>query len=259
MPVFAAAGIAGYYYGQFSLLIEARLQGERVRVIPRVYGRPAHLATRPDARQRRRRAAAERSRLHGARGPARGRRVRRDARGRRHRAARRAAAGSTPGASCASSGQPPPPAAPAGRRRSRSPACWSTTTRVTEVALDPPLLSALATPARERRRRVPLAAIPAHVQQAVLAIEDRRFYAHPGVDPIRMVGALVTNLRGDARVPGRREHDHAAARSQLLPDRADGRRAAVGPALDPAQAARAVHGRRARDAAPPRTTSSSCT
>jgi penicillin-binding protein 1B len=69
-------------------------------------------------------------------------------------------------------------------------------TRVDEVALDPPLLSALATPARERRRRVPLSAIPAHVQQAVLAIEDRRFYVHPGVDPIRMIGALVTNLRG---------------------------------------------------------------
>lgn len=68
--------------------------------------------------------------------------------------------------------------------------------RVAEVALDAPMLSALATPSRERRRRVPLAAIPAHVQQAVLAIEDRRFYIHPGVDPIRMVGALVTNLRG---------------------------------------------------------------
>jgi penicillin-binding protein 1B len=68
--------------------------------------------------------------------------------------------------------------------------------RLPEVALDAPLLSALATPSRERRRRVPLAAIPAHVQQAVLAIEDRRFYLHPGVDPIRMVGALITNLRG---------------------------------------------------------------
>ncbi|HUU36257.1 MAG TPA: PBP1A family penicillin-binding protein, partial [Vicinamibacterales bacterium] len=68
---------------------------------------------------------------------------------------------------------------------------------VAGVALDPPLLSALANATRERRRRVPLAGIPAHVQQAVLAIEDRRFYAHPGIDPIRMLGALVTNLRGD--------------------------------------------------------------
>ncbi len=33
--------------------------------------------------------------------------------------------------------------------------------------------------------------------QAVLAIEDRRYYSHPGVDPIRMVGALFTNLFGN--------------------------------------------------------------
>ncbi len=33
--------------------------------------------------------------------------------------------------------------------------------------------------------------------QAVLAIEDRRFYDHPGVDIIRTIGAVVTNLRGD--------------------------------------------------------------
>ena len=34
------------------------------------------------------------------------------------------------------------------------------------------------------------------MKQAVLAIEDRRFYEHPGVDPIGMVGALLSNLRG---------------------------------------------------------------
>jgi len=42
-----------------------------------------------------------------------------------------------------------------------------------------------------------LSAIPARITQAVLAIEDRRFYDHPGVDIIRSVGAIVTNLRGD--------------------------------------------------------------
>ena len=65
------------------------------------------------------------------------------------------------------------------------------------VTLDPPLLTALMTGSREKRRRVALHTIPARMQQAVLAIEDRRFYAHPGVDPIRMVGALVTNVTGD--------------------------------------------------------------
>jgi membrane peptidoglycan carboxypeptidase len=67
------------------------------------------------------------------------------------------------------------------------------------VTLDAPLLTALMATGREKRRRVPLDSIPGRVQQAVIAIEDRRFYDHPGVDPIRMVGALVTNLSGERR------------------------------------------------------------
>ena len=35
------------------------------------------------------------------------------------------------------------------------------------------------------------------MKEAVLAIEDRRFYYHPGIDPIRMVGAVFTNLFGN--------------------------------------------------------------
>ena len=33
-------GVLGYYYVQFSNIIQARLHGERDRVIPRVYARP---------------------------------------------------------------------------------------------------------------------------------------------------------------------------------------------------------------------------
>ena len=39
----------------------------------------------------------------------------------------------------------------------------------------------------------------------------------PGIDPIRMVGALVTNLTRRAVVPRRRQHDHPAARPEHLP------------------------------------------
>ena len=63
--------------------------------------------------------------------------------------------------------------------------------------LDAPVLTSLISGEREKRRPVALAAIPPRVTQAVLAIEDRRFYEHPGVDPIGIVGAIVTNLRGD--------------------------------------------------------------
>ena len=68
---------------------------------------------------------------------------------------------------------------------------------IERITLDAPLLTAFMTGSREKRRRVALDTIPARMQEAVLAIEDRRFYYHPGVDPIRMVGALLTNLFGD--------------------------------------------------------------
>jgi penicillin-binding protein 1B len=66
---------------------------------------------------------------------------------------------------------------------------------VDQITLEAPLLAELA--AGEKRRYVPLASIPKHMVEAVIAIEDRRFFEHPGVDPIRAVGAIVTNLRGD--------------------------------------------------------------
>jgi len=68
---------------------------------------------------------------------------------------------------------------------------------VERVTLDAPLLTGLMTGTREKRRRVALDAIPARMQEAVLAIEDRRFYYHPGIDPIRIVGALFTNVFGN--------------------------------------------------------------
>ncbi|UOM33539.1 transglycosylase domain-containing protein [Acuticoccus sp. I52.16.1] len=43
-------------------------------------------------------------------------------------------------------------------------------------------------------RAVKLADLPPYVPQAVIAIEDRRYYSHPGVDPIGLARAMVTNL-----------------------------------------------------------------
>jgi penicillin-binding protein 1B len=65
------------------------------------------------------------------------------------------------------------------------------------VTLDAPLLTSLVRTSREKRRQVPLSVIPTRMVQAVLAIEDRRYYSHPGVDPIRMIGALFTNVFGN--------------------------------------------------------------
>ncbi|MBK0348777.1 PBP1A family penicillin-binding protein [Aerococcaceae bacterium zg-ZJ1578] len=40
--------------------------------------------------------------------------------------------------------------------------------------------------------------VPQVLKDAVLSIEDSRFYTHHGIDPIRIVGALISNLRSGA-------------------------------------------------------------
>ncbi len=40
--------------------------------------------------------------------------------------------------------------------------------------------------------------IPATLKQAVVSIEDRRFYKHHGVDPIRIAGAAMANFTGSS-------------------------------------------------------------
>ena len=64
------------------------------------------------------------------------------------------------------------------------------------IELDAPLLTALVSEGREKRRDVPIGAIAPHMVRAVIAIEDRRFYDHPGVDVIGTTRAVWTNIFG---------------------------------------------------------------
>lgn len=49
---------------------------------------------------------------------------------------------------------------------------------------------------------VPIATLPQHLINAVLAIEDRRFFSHRGVDPTGLGRALVANIRARRFVQG---------------------------------------------------------
>ena len=224
-------------------IIEARLHGERDRVIPRVFARPltfntgqtisaAELVTRLNDV-----GYAERSRVSN---PGEfaidGRTVAFVPRG-----------GEFAGRAVQVSFAEPPVREGRRRRRRRRRSASSKIViagkPATEVSLDPPVLTGLVTGSREKRRRVALEAIPAahaaggarHRGPPLLLPPRRR--PHPHGRRARHQPAR------QPRLPGGRQHHHPAAGPQLLPHRGDGRGAADAPALDPAQAARTVHGR----------------
>jgi 1A family penicillin-binding protein len=54
----------------------------------------------------------------------------------------------------------------------------------------------------EQRHDVSLDEISPDLQHAVVAVEDRRFYHHPGIDPIGVGRAVVRDIRGGGRMEG---------------------------------------------------------
>ncbi len=61
--------------------------------------------------------------------------------------------------------------------------------------LEPESVGAYYGPDREQRELVKLDELPPHMLDAVIAVEDQRFYRHFGLDPRRIVGAIVANVR----------------------------------------------------------------
>ncbi|HEY3043021.1 MAG TPA: PBP1A family penicillin-binding protein [Vicinamibacterales bacterium] len=202
VPITLLLFATGYYYVSFARILDARLHGERATVFPQVFARPlelrrgqslteAQLVDRLNDLGYAQRTVFEKPGefvIGGGdvtiipRGPEfRGQSVRvifqrptPPARGPARRPAR--------------------PAAPAAADRVLA---IERDSRLTErLTLDAPVLTALINGEREKRRPVALAAIPSRVTQAVLSIEDRRYYQHPGVDPIGIAGALFSYATG---------------------------------------------------------------
>ena len=61
---------------------------------------------------------------------------------------------------------------------------------------------AVFTVAKEHRIEVPLAEVSPYLIKAVIAIEDRRFFDHDGLDPIRIFGAAIAVARAGEAVQG---------------------------------------------------------
>jgi len=200
IPVVITCFAAGYYYVRFAGLIDARLHGERQTVLPRVFARPLELrrgqslsdrqlvdrlndlgyTQRPTVEKPGEFSIAAGSVSIQPRSP--------EFKNQVVRVVFRATAAPAPKST--SKKTPPRPAPDRVQQLELG-------TRATDrVTLDAPLLASLVSGEREKRRPVALRAIPARMTQAVLAIEDRRFYEHPGVDPIGMIGATLSYATG---------------------------------------------------------------
>src|SRR4029079_1984346 len=68
----------------------------------------------------------------------------------------------------------------------------------------------------EQRRDVSLDQIARDLQNAVIAVEDHRFYAHIGIDPIGLGRALYRDARGGGRLEGGSTLTQQLARTLFL-------------------------------------------
>jgi penicillin-binding protein 1A len=68
----------------------------------------------------------------------------------------------------------------------------------------------------ERRLKAQLTDVPQHLTQAVIAVEDARFFEHPGLDLIGIARAVWTNLRRGGKVEGASTITQQLARSLFL-------------------------------------------
>jgi penicillin-binding protein 1A len=71
----------------------------------------------------------------------------------------------------------------------------------------------------EQRHDVTIAQIAPDLQHAFVAVEDHRFFVHPGVDPIALGRAVLLNIRESGRVQGGSTLTQQLARTLFLSNR----------------------------------------
>src|SRR5438132_3912557 len=89
-----------------------------------------------------------------------------------------------------------------------------------EAWLPAELVTSLSDQTREKRRLVEYKDLPKILVDALISAEDQHFFTHWGVDPVRLIGALLHSLRGSTRVAGTSTITQQLARNFFLtPDR----------------------------------------
>lgn len=71
-----------------------------------------------------------------------------------------------------------------------------------DALLPAELITNLSDQSREKRRVVEYGELPINLVNALIASEDQRFHSHFGIDPVRIVGAAVANIKDSDRLQG---------------------------------------------------------
>jgi penicillin-binding protein 1B len=85
-----------------------------------------------------------------------------------------------------------------------------------EAWLPAELVTSLYDQSREKRRLVEYTDLPKVVVEALIAAEDQHFFTHWGIDPVRLVGAVVHSVRDSERVGGTSTITQQLARNFFL-------------------------------------------
>jgi penicillin-binding protein 1B len=94
-------------------------------------------------------------------------------------------------------------------------------------SLEPQLLFDLSGEQRQKRRRLRFDQIPKVLIDAVLAAEDKHFFLHMGVDPVRILKAAYVNMKSGQRKQGGSTLTMQLARSLWLDSRKNWKRKAM--------------------------------
>jgi penicillin-binding protein 1B len=191
IPVVFGTATLIYYYLRYSVLVDRKLQGERWRAPARLYARPPVL--RPGMAMNQ---AGLVKILNGLRYE--------------HKTELTGSAGEfTVGSGSVSLAPRPAPGSPDEpfvvtfeKDRIKEVRGLRTKKPHPKVMLEPELITYLFDASREKRRRIRYEELPDGLVKAVLAIEDRRFFSHPGLDPFRIVAAALRNWKAESYLQG---------------------------------------------------------
>jgi penicillin-binding protein 1B len=189
LPVVIGCSVLIYYYLKFNVMVDRRLQGERWQVPARLYARPLVLRTGMPMNVR-----AFVNVLNG---------LKYEEKDDIPAAPGEFAVGAK---TVTLTPRRPGPAEPVlleiEKDRIKEMRGLSTKRSYATLTLEPELITYLFDEAREKKRTVHYEEYPDHLIKAVLAIEDRRFFSHPGLDPFRIVGAAIRNIQAESYIQG---------------------------------------------------------